>query len=333
MKLVICFDGTWNEASTRTNVWKLKQDLDCSGDTQATYIEGIGTVAGDELLSGMFAADFDRPLGLAYRWLSKKVLNAPKDTDIALYLFGFSRGGYLAHTFSWMIHELGLPSKFASAIPLAAAYAEKDAKSIDKLRKGGIVPAPKVEMLGLWDAVSSPHDIYCGYHDGEKAPNVRRIYHAMATDERRKLYGAMQYHRQRGVNQRWFSGVHKDVGGGYPADECELSDVALAWMKGNALKCGLAFKSPLAAKPRRYDFSSLKKVHNEEMAIDPIKCRTFCLGERIDRSVRDRIRTQEGYFPSISAIPSSLLDWLRGRIPHPRRRPTYNSSTPPPANS
>ena len=45
MKLVVCIDGTWNEASTRTNVWKLKQDLDCSPEssTQATYIEGIGT--------------------------------------------------------------------------------------------------------------------------------------------------------------------------------------------------------------------------------------------------------------------------------------------------
>ena len=44
MKLVVCFDGTWNEVSTRTNVWKLKQDIDCSGeaDTQAKYIEGIG---------------------------------------------------------------------------------------------------------------------------------------------------------------------------------------------------------------------------------------------------------------------------------------------------
>ena len=27
MKLVVCFDGTWNEASTRTNVWKLKHRL------------------------------------------------------------------------------------------------------------------------------------------------------------------------------------------------------------------------------------------------------------------------------------------------------------------
>jgi uncharacterized protein (DUF2235 family) len=133
MKLVVCIDGTWNEASTHTNVWKLKQDLDCSGDTQATYIEGIGTVTGDELLGGMFAADFDRPLGLAYRWLTKKILNAPKDEDIAIYLFGFSRGGYLAHTLSWLLHEVGVPRKFAACVPLATAYEKKDASEVARL--------------------------------------------------------------------------------------------------------------------------------------------------------------------------------------------------------
>ena len=54
MKLVVCIDGTWNEASTRTNVWKLKQDIDASrgSGVQATYIDGIGTVPGTELLGG-----------------------------------------------------------------------------------------------------------------------------------------------------------------------------------------------------------------------------------------------------------------------------------------
>ena len=185
MKLVVCIDGTWNEASTHTNVWKLKQDLDCSGDTQATYIEGIGTVTGDELLGGMFAADFDRPLGLAYRWLTKKILNAPKDEDIAIYLFGFSRGGYLAHTLSWLLHEVGVPRKFAACVPLATAYAKKDASEVARLAQDGVIASPPIKMLGLWDAVTSPHDVYRGYHDGEKAPNVAHVFHAMATDERR----------------------------------------------------------------------------------------------------------------------------------------------------
>ena len=316
MKLVMCLDGTWNEASTRTNVWKLKQDIDCSADmdTQATYIEGIGTVKGDKLISGLVAADFDRPLGLAYRWLTKKILNAPYDEKIEVYLFGFSRGGYLAHTLSWLLSEVGIPRRFASAIPIAKAYANKDFGAIERLKKDGVIPSPKIVMLGLWDAVTSPHDMYRGYHDCERAPNVSWIYHAMATDERREWYGAMQYDRGVKIVQRWFTGVHKDVGGGYPENECELSDVTLDWMKRCAVKCGLGFKAPLAERPRSYDFSSLTKIHNEEEVYDPIKERAFHKGQLFDRSVRDRVKTDNGYFPVITDVPAKLLDWLRGRI-------------------
>ena len=316
MKLVVCLDGTWNEASTRTNVWKLKQDIDCSADTdtQATYIEGIGTVTGDEWVSGIFAVDFDRPLGLAYRWLTKKILNAPDGEDIKVYLFGFSRGGYLAHTLSWLLSEVGIPRRFASAIPIAKAYANKDFGMIERLKKDGVIPSPQIVMLGLWDAVTSPHDMYRGYHDSERAANVSWIYHAMATDERREWYGAMQYDRGAKIVQRWFTGVHKDVGGGYPANECELSDVTLDWMKRCAVKCGLGFKTPLAERPRSYDFSSLTKIHNEEEVYDPIKERAFHQGQLFDRSVRDRVKTDKGYFPVITDVPAKLIDWLKGRI-------------------
>ena len=314
MKLVVCIDGTWNEASTRTNVWKLKQDLDCSpeSDTQATYIEGIGTVTGDELLGGMFAADFPRPLGLAYRWLTKKVLNAPEGEEISVYVFGFSRGAYISHTLSWLLSEVGIPSKFANAIPIAEAYANKDTKAVERLKSEGVLPSPKIEMLGLWDAVSSPHDFFKGYHDGERAPNVEMIYHAMATDERRTLFGVMQYSPAPKVVQSWFSGVHMDVGGGYPEGECELSDIALEWMKRNAERHGLKFVNPAESRPHKCDFASIAKIHNEETPLDPIKPRVYLDGEVIDPSVRDRVNTQVGYFPSIAEVPSTLSGWLKG---------------------
>ncbi|MBQ6137991.1 MAG: DUF2235 domain-containing protein [Kiritimatiellae bacterium] len=321
MNLVVCFDGTWNEASTRTNVWKLKQDIDCSpgSGTQATYIEGIGTVTGDELMGGMFAADFDRPLGLAYRWLTKKILNAPDGEDVKVYLFGFSRGGYLAHTFSWLLHEVGVPRRFAACAPLATAYAKKDASEISRLARDGVLASPPVALLGLWDAVTSPHDLYRGYHDGEKSPVVAHVCHAMATDERRKLFGVMQYRPGPGIEQMWFSGVHMDVGGGYPDGECELSDVALDWMKRCARRHGLGILVAPGHRPSRPDFSALSRIHNEETPLDPIEPRAFLDGETIDGSVRDRIKMQEGYFPAIASVPSGIVDWLRGLVAQPHR--------------
>jgi hypothetical protein len=34
--------------------------------------------------------------------------------------------------------------------------------------------------------------------------------------------------------QLWFAGNHSDIGGSYPEDESRLSDIALAWMVGEA---------------------------------------------------------------------------------------------------
>ncbi len=124
----------------------------------------------------------------------------------------------------------------------------------------------------------------------------------------------MQYSSDRAVVQRWFSGVHMDVGGGYPEGECELSDVTLDWMKRKAVRCGLSFKTPLPKRPRSYDFSTLAAVHNEETLLDPIRKRIFHEGQSIDRSVRDRVKTSPGYFPAIAEVPSLLLDWLKGLV-------------------
>ena len=129
----------------------------------------------------------------------------------------------------------------------------------------------------------------------------------------------MQYAQAPKVVQAWFSGVHMDVGGGYPDGECELSDLTLNWMKRNAEGRGLAFAVPSAECPSRYDFASLGKVHNEETPLDPIEQRTFHEGELIDLSVRDRVATQSGYFPSFAGVPTTLADWLNGLVSLPFR--------------
>jgi hypothetical protein len=53
------------------------------------------------------------------------------------------------------------------------------------------------------------------------------------------------------VEQVWFSGVHSDVGGGYPGPERELANITMRWMINRATSwCGLDLDpSPLAAAP------------------------------------------------------------------------------------
>src|SRR5690606_32954949 len=58
------------------------------------------------------------------------------------------------------------------------------------------------------------------------------------------------------LRQRWFRGVHSDVGGGYRQEEAGLADDALVWMVEEANACGLGcppvatWQRPATARPR-----------------------------------------------------------------------------------
>ena len=79
---------------------------------------------------------------------------------------------------------------------------------------------------------------------------------AVAVDERRRPFLPTLWQQQpsagaqgQHVEQVWFSGVHADVGGGYPGAERGLADVTLRWMVNRVSAwCGLELDpSPLAA--------------------------------------------------------------------------------------
>jgi uncharacterized protein (DUF2235 family) len=63
----------------------------------------------------------------------------------------------------------------------------------------------------------------------------RRAFHPTYWDERR--LGQTPDGVQQDVKQVWFSGMHSDVGGGYP--EQKLSDIALKWIRREAQASGL----------------------------------------------------------------------------------------------
>lgn len=108
-----------------------------------------------------------------------------------------------------------------------------------------------VHFVGVWDTVEA-----IGMPGMQlritSASTIRskRILHArqaLALDEHRlsfapRLYGEDDFGdpgEERSLRQRWFRGVHADVGGGYAPAESGLSDEALAWMLNEAHACGL----------------------------------------------------------------------------------------------
>ena len=129
----------------------------------------------------------------------------------------------------------------------------------------------KIEFIGVWDTVSAYgmpiKEMNDGIHnyiwpielpDGILNQKVRHAFQALALDEERTTFHP-QLWKEEGENltttdevrerkieneritQVWFSGVHSNVGGGYPDDS--LAYIPLVWMMTQARAHGLQFKS------------------------------------------------------------------------------------------
>lgn len=70
---------------------------------------------------------------------------------------------------------------------------------------------------------------------------VENAYHALAIDDERKTFHPELWDHEtleyQSLTQVWFSGMHTDVGGGYP--ERGLSDIPLVWLVDKAIDNGL----------------------------------------------------------------------------------------------
>ena len=125
----------------------------------------------------------------------------------------------------------------------------------------------RIKFLGLWDTVEAYGLPVAELKDGvnkflwplvfgsfELSPNVDRACHALALDDERQTFHPLLWEevsedpkrreelnqppvRPGRITQVWFSGVHSNVGGGYPEDQ--LSYVSLEWILSEAEKHGL----------------------------------------------------------------------------------------------
>ena len=94
----------------------------------------------------------------------------------------------------------------------------------------------------LWKSIKTTHfnDLWMKFYDYDLNSHVAYARHAISIDENRAnfqrvpWYSVKQTSRdERGLQwfeQVWFSGVHADVGGGYPENEFASSDITLNWM-------------------------------------------------------------------------------------------------------
>lgn len=126
---------------------------------------------------------------------------------------------------------------------------------------------PTIRLIGVWDTIAiamtprSDRLFYVASLEDlaftQRNPSVQAFRQAISIDERRCMIrlkawdDSQEFVRDRFAQsyktepqdclQVWFSGVHADIGGGYPEAESALSKYPLIWMIDEAAKCGLNF--------------------------------------------------------------------------------------------
>ncbi len=264
-RIVLCFDGTWNKPADdaipaylqiETNVRRFYESVAPRADNDVKqitwYDAGVGTEWYNELTGGAFGALLDRHILDGYRYL----VDHYEDGD-EIYIVGFSRGAYTARSLVGMLRNCGLVDSAYAGFKVATAYGiyrtrqdHVDSPTAVAFRKL-FSREVKIKFLGVWDTVGSlgiplkiaskvNTDLY-GFHDTQLSGIVEHAYQAVAIDEHREDYNACLWTPSakpaQTLEQRWFSGAHCDVGGGYP--DRRLSDITLRWMQEKAAALGL----------------------------------------------------------------------------------------------
>jgi len=291
-RIIVCADGTWNirdqmssGSKTRrpTNVTKLARAIlptDPHGVSQVViYREGVGTGTGmDKLTGGAFGDGIEDNIISLYR----SILYNYEPGD-ELFFFGFSRGAFTARSLAGFLRFAGLLQKtddyFTPDFYACYEGGQREGSvgwtNASKHLEGKRI-FPKIKMVGVWDTVGSlgapgvMGQLFNSkkylYHQVGLLPEIENAFHALAIDERRQPFVPTLWEMPPDwtghLEQVWFTGVHCNVGGGYPYDG--LANEALWWLAGEAANLGLAidkrYLDPFKARPdgQLYDSMDLK---------------------------------------------------------------------------
>lgn len=268
-QLVVCLDGTNNRFSHRpTNVIHILRSLDRDpSSVLAYYDQGVGTFGAKEALLEWQKLP-SRILGLAFGWGLDRIFAGAyqflcgtyADGD-EIFLFGFSRGAYAVRVLAALIQAVGLmPAYQENLFEYAWSILKVRRKLDDRLDfelqgrfRATFGPAVRIRFLGLFDTVSSVGWIYDPFSFPFTRNNkaVDFVRHAVSLDENRCFFRTNLWSpnpgSQTNLKKVWFAGVHSDIGGGYPPEVSRLTRVALRWMLGESVGCGLRIDETRAA--------------------------------------------------------------------------------------
>lgn len=268
--------GTFEEGNSYLQSWR-------------RFKEGLGMATG----WGM-----EQNVKQAYRYLCTKIGYVDQIED-EIFLVGFSRGAFSARVLGGLIHQIGFlrPDQLHLVDYAFDAYRKiADERPEDEEHD---VSAPfeavdifndhlkprhaPIRCIAVFDTVASMLTIEGArlrmrpYANTDNNKSVQSVRHAVAIDERRvmfkpSLWGDKRIYRggkfgadkPQDVEEVWFSGVHADIGGGYPEEEAGLAKLTLRWMLNELEPMGLEFST------RAYRKYALGTHKDELVRPDPL---------------------------------------------------------------
>jgi uncharacterized protein (DUF2235 family) len=268
MRLVLCFDGTWETPDTNpdpsqrveTNVCRFYEAIDGTSPDGAAqkkwYETGVGTNWYDRVAGGAFGLGIDQKIQEGYLWLANAYPD-PDAGDVEVFVVGFSRGAYSARSLVGLIRKCGLllpenAQRIDDAYQLYRCRGDGPDSDQATAFRARYSREINIKFLGVWETVGALgiplpalqqlNDDAYAFHDTELSGIVENAAHAAGIDEHRIDYQVSLWapvaKPNQNVEQRWFVGAHADVGGGDVSRR--LSDIALAWMLRRASAAGLA---------------------------------------------------------------------------------------------
>ena len=340
-RLVLLCDGTWNRPENMdggkrkpTNIMKLVRaikPLTTDGRVQVTfYDEGVGNNPGlDRLLGGSFGTGLSKNIVQAYRFL---LYNFAPGDDV--FFFGFSRGAYTVRSLAGLIQHIGLlPKEHDFYVPEAyALYRQRPPKEqdqttwqqhVDQFRLDHRAQPIDIQFVGVWDTVGAlgvPFGLFNifknrrhQFHDARLGHCIRHAYHALAIDEQRQTFQPTLWEdvaAHQTLEQRWFIGVHTNVGGGYGKDG--LANIPLHWLKAKAVALGLEVDEAFLSHYKPWFGDQLRNSMTWYYKLLGQRVRKIGAGrgsnETIDESVFKRMKHLKGVYQpaNVLAAPPHL---------------------------
>ncbi|MEZ5834739.1 MAG: DUF2235 domain-containing protein [Geminicoccaceae bacterium] len=308
--------------------------------------QGVLRWLADWIGGGAFGKGISKNIVEAYEFIVDRY--EPGDE---IYMIGFSRGAFTVRSLAGLMGQCGLAARNSGPAVCKTAYEayryrDDEAMGKDLLKtwnesadgKAARREVP-IAFLGVFDTVGAlgiPIGILqrgdellnprrkVQFHDTRLGKSVLHAAQALAVDEHRGPFvptlwtGGERFPGQK-IRQVWFSGVHSDVGGGYP--EKELAGIPLAWMLGEMAEAGLDLRHaiPESGDYRGEMHDSMSAAYKLADLLPPMRSRVRPIGAK-------RPPDADG---KPVAVPGEALNWsiqeriLAGPVISGRRKGDY----------